>query len=74
MKNPATPARPVDFTRNAPKPAREERIQPNPGSVPEGGNSPLPQIDRHAGGPAKNSPATIGKPGGGGKSFKITGG
>jgi hypothetical protein len=72
---PSAPAggAPIDRTRPT-APMREERTQPNPQSVPEGGTSVFPALDAHAGGPAKGSPATIGKPGGGGKSFRVGGG
>jgi hypothetical protein len=67
-------ARPADLVTNPPKPAREERIQPNPQSIPEGGTSPFPAIDRNAGGPAKQSGASVGKPGSGTKPFRVGGG
>lgn len=72
---PAPPmkGRPIDRTLQTP-PVREERTQPNPQSIPDGGNSVFPALDANAGGPAKGSPATIGKPGGGAKSFRVTGG
>ncbi len=66
-------ARPLDLTRPSPPPT-SDRERPNPQSIPAGGDSVFPAIDANAGGPAKGSPATIGRPGSGAKSFRLTGG
>lgn len=63
-------ATPPDLTRPKP-PATPPREQPNPNSIPDGGPSVFPQTDRNAGGPAKNQPATVGKPSGGYKPFRV---
>lgn len=69
--------RPMDWTRPAmpakPSGASAASSMPNPASAADGGLSVFPALDANAGGMAKGSPATVGAPGGGRKSFRVGG-
>lgn len=69
--------KPMDWTQppmpSKPGGAGATASMPNPASMPDGGASVFSSIDGNAGGPAKGSPATVGAPGGGRKSFRVGG-
>lgn len=70
--------RPMDWTQpptpSKPGGASAAASMPNPASMPDGGASVFSSLDGNAGGPAKGSPATIGAPSGGKRSFRVSGG